>query len=209
MTYERYLPVILSIFLVFYGCASSNSGQHAGSSMRVAVTGFSVKTNNTFGVKDIGRKLNNMFSTALSKNEHFVLIERAKIDTVLNEQRFQLSDMVYPATAAEVGKILNAQAIITGSLNNIDCSLMNVAIGLLAYCSSTINVRIISTETGKTILTVSKTGRSYTFGVPVRITAEGKTRDDILGVKRSYEDMINSSLRNAVEKAVSAISEQI
>jgi curli biogenesis system outer membrane secretion channel CsgG len=197
------------MFLVFYGCATSNSVQHTGSKLRVAVAGFSVKTYNTFGVKDIGRKLNNMFSTSLSKNEHFVLIERAKINAVLNEQRFQLTDMVDPATAAEVGKMLDAQAIITGSLNNIDCSLMNVAIGLLAYCSSTINVRIISTETGKTILTVSETGRSYTFGVPVRITAEGKTRDDVLGIKRSYEDMINSSLRNTVEKAVSAISEQI
>jgi hypothetical protein len=51
-----------------------------------------------------------------------------------------------------------------------------------------------------------KTGRSYAGGVLATITADGKTRDDLLGIKRTSEDMINSALRAAAEKTARSIA---
>jgi curli biogenesis system outer membrane secretion channel CsgG len=150
-----------------------------------------------------------MFCTAFFKSGNFDLVERDRIEKVFKEQEFQLSGIVDPATVVEIGRILGSQAIVTGRVTYINFAFMNVVIGLLAYCTSKIDVRVISTETGKLIGAVSETGRSYTFGVPVKVTASGKTRDDLLGLKRTSEDMINSSLRNAVDKAVSAINKQL
>ncbi len=212
MSYKKHLLAILNMSLLFifsiYSCAFTNYSKHTGPKMRIAVVRFDVNTD-TFEVKDIGSKLTDMFSTALFKSGNFDLVERDKIEKVFKEQEFQLSGMVDPTTVVEIGRILGSQAIVTGRVTYIDFTFMNMAIGLLAYCTSKMDVRIISTETGKLIGAVSETGRSYAWGIPVQVTAQGKTRDDLLGLKRTTEDMIDSALRNAVEKAVSAINKQL
>jgi len=210
--HKNHFPAILNISLLFifsiYSCASTNYNKQIGPKMRIAVVRFDVKTD-TFKVKDIDEKLIDMFSTALFKSGNYDLVERDRIEKVFKEQEFQLSGLVDAATAVEIGRILGAQAIVTGTVTYIDFTFMNMAIGLLAYCTSKIDARIISTETGKLIEAVSETGRSYAWGIPVQVTAQGKTRDDLLGLKRTNEDMIDSALRNAVKKAVSAINKQL
>ena len=44
------------------------------------------------------------------------MLERARIDEIIQEQNFQLSGMVSDATAVSIGKFLGAQAIIIGDI---------------------------------------------------------------------------------------------
>jgi curli biogenesis system outer membrane secretion channel CsgG len=58
-----------------------------------------------------------LLTTALYNTNRFDLVERKRIGTALDEQDFGATDRVSPVTAAEVGKILGAQYLIYGTVN--------------------------------------------------------------------------------------------
>ena len=105
------------------GCAHSRDelrlSSYKGPKKRGAIVGFSMHAR-TYGVKEMDRMLIEMLSTALFRTGQFDLVERKEIERVFQEQKFQLSGMVDPATAVEIGKILGAQAIITGAITKQD-----------------------------------------------------------------------------------------
>ncbi|MEW6041972.1 MAG: CsgG/HfaB family protein, partial [Elusimicrobiota bacterium] len=54
--------------------------------------------------------------TALSKIRGFVIVEREKITSILREQKFQLTGATDPSTVKRIGKLLNADIIVFGSI---------------------------------------------------------------------------------------------
>ena len=84
---------------------------------------------------NIGRGVTEIVRTELIKTGKYEVVERALLNKVLEEQRFQVSDLVDPSKAVELGKILGADLILTGSV---------VKIGT----SYTINGRFIDVKTG-------------------------------------------------------------
>lgn len=54
-------------------------------------------------------------SIRLLEEEAFEVMERDRLDQVLDEARFQLSDLVDSASAAELGAFLGAEAVVVGS----------------------------------------------------------------------------------------------
>ena len=53
----------------------------------------------------------------LDREDHYDLVERRAIEQVMDEQRLGLSDIVWDETAAEVGRLLGADAIIVGEVS--------------------------------------------------------------------------------------------
>ena len=84
---------------------------------------------------DIGRAVTEIVRTELIKTGKYEVVERALLNKLLEEQRFQLSDLVDPTKAVELGKMLGADLILTGSV---------VKIG----SGYTINARFIDVKTG-------------------------------------------------------------
>lgn len=165
--------------------------------MRVAVVGMRA------GVVD--RKIVNMLTTALSKDNYFTVVEYHAIERVMAEHQLQLSDIIDPRTAVRVGKLLGSQAIVKSDVVDQKVQLINAGLGILAVCSVTITSEVLDARTGKTILAISEVGRSYAGGMPVNVTAGGETRKDVLGIKRSEDDMFNSAIRDAADKAAVSI----
>ena len=86
------------------------------------------------GVSDLGRYVSERLVTRLSaRPEKFRVIERRRLDQVLSELRFNLTDLVDPAKAEQLGKMLGAQAIVVGTLsdlgNNVDIDARIIEIG--------------------------------------------------------------------------------
>jgi antitoxin component YwqK of YwqJK toxin-antitoxin module/TolB-like protein len=71
-----------------------------------------------------------------------IVVERGKIDEILNEQGFQLSGCTSSECMVEVGKLLGANQIIGGSISNIGNTF-------------SVNARIIDVETGEIINSIS------------------------------------------------------
>jgi TolB-like protein len=84
---------------------------------------------------NIGRGVTEIVRTELIKTGNYEVVERALLNKIIEEQRFQLSDLVDPSKAVELGKLLGADLILTGSV---------VKIGT----SYTINARFIDVKTG-------------------------------------------------------------
>lgn len=76
-------------------------------------------------------------TTILAQNKNITLIERKLIEKVFSELKLQLSGAVDEGTGKKLGKLLGADAILTGTINEIRDNKVEV------------NARIIQAETGK------------------------------------------------------------
>jgi TolB-like protein len=87
----------------------------------IAVSGFSESRGKSLLLIDL---LNEMALVEISKIDTLNLIERDKIDEVLKEQEFSLSDMADTETAIRIGKLLTADYIVTGTVIEMSASVV-------------------------------------------------------------------------------------
>jgi TolB-like protein len=85
--------------------------------MTVAVTDFpNSVTNQTCG---LGRFVAERLTTLLSQHRQCQLIERRRLDMVLNELKFSMSELVDPAKARRLGQMLGVQGLVVGSVTDL------------------------------------------------------------------------------------------
>ncbi|MCX6899349.1 MAG: hypothetical protein NT105_11655 [Verrucomicrobia bacterium] len=129
----------------------------------VAVTQF-INKSGYQGQLQLGNGLADMLTDALIRSGRFIVIERQQLKDVLREQDFAQSGRTVAAGAAEVGKLLNAQAIVIGTVTHYDEHVMvgSGAVGggpqfqvSTATARLQINVRVVDTTTGEVILSQS------------------------------------------------------
>lgn len=102
--------------------SSSSAAQAPVRKKRVAVLDFdyaTVQSNSAaiFGSNvDIGKGITDLLVTYLVKDGTYSVLERKAMDKILAEQNFSNSDRANPTTAAKIGKLLGADAIIVGSI---------------------------------------------------------------------------------------------
>jgi len=82
----------------------------------VAVVDFADESK--YGEQNLGSQALRICETELSKSKQVVLVDRKSIERVLTEQKFQASGLTDAATAARVGKLVNAKYLISGAVTN-------------------------------------------------------------------------------------------
>ena len=82
-------------------------------------------------------------TTALAQNKKITLIERGLLKKVLGELNLQASGSMDEETVKKLGKMLGADAIVTGTLNDIK------------ETQTEINARIVETETARILAAAS------------------------------------------------------
>jgi Mg-chelatase subunit ChlD len=97
---------------LFRELVSRLNGAPAGA---LAVSGFSVPGKGRDALAAMLDEAGASYLTGLSGSEHPV-VERQKLDEILREQELALSDLVDPAQALRVGKILAAHYLVTGTI---------------------------------------------------------------------------------------------
>ena len=124
---------------------------------RVAVIPFDNRTN--WWADDMGDVAADMIVTRLVNSGKFSVIERERLEAILQEQGFQLSGQVNPSDVVEIGRLAGVMYLITGSVTRF--SIDEKGTGLLGRsigyteAESEMNVRAFSTETGE-IITASE-----------------------------------------------------
>lgn len=103
------------VLIALVAFAAPMAVQAAGPVM--AVNDF---TNNVTGIYwwsgGVGRDLAGMLTNELASTGAFQMVERNKLDAILDEQDLGASGRVSPSTAARVGKMVGAQYIVTGTV---------------------------------------------------------------------------------------------
>lgn len=103
-------------------------------------SGYQPETNLVLGGKS--KIFVDNLTSALVETNHFNVVERDKLETVLKEQKLGASGLINDSTRVELGKLLQADLILTGSLGKM-------ANGLA------INIKLINVQTGHIISAIS------------------------------------------------------
>ena len=167
----RHLRLPAAMFVLgTLGCAGAppapppqpiNAVKVVGPRLRIAVVDFENKT--TYGQR-LGTASADILVTELGHTDRFILIERAKLDKIMAEQKLGLTGAVDPNTAAQMGKLLGAAAIVTGAVSEFGVksqgSDMLIAESKKQVAEAVVDVRIIDAETGQILYTESGRGNA-------------------------------------------------
>jgi TolB-like protein len=108
----------------------------------------------------IAKGLADMFAMDFAKLSDIKVVERDKINFVLNEIELQQSGKVDQATAVKVGKILGAQYMVFGSITQLDDKLTRMV------------VRAVSVETSEIVASVDKEGKPEYFNLEKQLVGD-------------------------------------
>lgn len=87
-----------------------------GKQLRIAVADFPDLQGIT---SDFGRFVSSRLTTRLANNPRFFVIERQRLGQVLAELRFSMSDLVDPAKAKQLGRMVGVEAIVVGTVSDL------------------------------------------------------------------------------------------
>ena len=121
---------------------------------RVAVMNFANNSTWSWWGDKLGEAAADELVTQLLKQGRFTVIERSQLEAVLAEQRLGATGAVNASTAAQIGKVLGVQFILTGSITQFSVERTGGSIrafgGIGASVSNAeakLDVRLISTDT--------------------------------------------------------------
>ena len=164
------------------------TGAFAQGKKRVAILNFDYSTVQSnvsaiFGTNaDIGKGIADLLVEQLVKNGSYTVIERKAIEKIVAEQNFSNSDRSDPNSAAKLGRLLGADAMIMGSIvqfgrddkntsvggNAVGGALGRYGIGGVGRKNSkavvAISARLVSTDTGEILAVANGKGESARSG---------------------------------------------
>lgn len=174
---------------------------YTGPKRRVAVVDFKNKTK--YGER-LGTSASDVLTTELVKSEKFIVVERTKMDKILQEQALQKEATIDQNTAVQVGKILGLNAIITGCVSQFGVKEEGADYLVTQHkrqkAEATVDIRVIDVETGQILYADSGKG-----------IVERKLGQILgLGTKGGYDETIEGeALRAAIVKFTDNIISQI
>jgi curli biogenesis system outer membrane secretion channel CsgG len=156
----------------------------------------------------IGRGISQMLITALVNSGRFTVVERNEqvLNSILKEQSLGLSGVIDPMTAAKVGKLLGAQAVVIGEISEFGIRKTGAFVGLGGTKTITTRVvfdaRMVDVENGKIIAGETGVGESSTHTSGVALTFE-------FGTAGFDETTIGISTRKSVNQVVKKFAQAV
>ena len=108
--------------------AVSAEGLCAGKKI-VCVLDLEDKSNHSHNWRNVGTGVAEMMVTALAETKKYTLIEREKLQAVIDEQKLGASGAVTAQTAARIGRLLGANYIITGAITEFGVKDSKIGVG--------------------------------------------------------------------------------
>ena len=162
-----------------------------GPRLRIAVVEFENKT--VYGSR-LGTAAADILVTELARTGRFILVERQKLEKVMAEQKLGITGAVDPDTAAQMGKVLGAAAIVSGAVSQFGVKTKGTDALIVEskqqVAEAVVDVRIIDASTAQILYAESGKG-----------LAETSTGSFLgLGTKSSYDEALEGkALRSAIE----------
>ena len=159
----------------------------------------------------VGWELSGVLSNELSSSGNFKVVERQKLENVLEEQNLAASGRVAKGSGQKIGKLTGAQYLVTGTVTAYEENTSSTGGGLSfkgigfggkqseAYIA--VDVRVINTETGDVDYSRTIEGRSKSSGVAVGVSRGG------FGGSLAHEE--NTPAGKAIRAALVEITEYL
>ena len=131
----------------------------------------------------VGWELSGMLSNELQSSGHFRIVERSKLQNVLEEQNLAASGRVRSGTGAKMGQVTGADYLVFGTVTAYQENTASTGGGLSFHGISlggkkseayiAVDVRVINTTTGDIDFSRTIEGRSKSSGVAVGVYRGG------------------------------------
>ena len=119
-----------------------------GPKKKIAVVEFENKT--AYGQRRLGDAAADILITELGKSGKFILVEREKLDKIMEQQKLQASGMYDPNTVSQIGKLAGVDAIVVGVVSQFGVKtggsdyFITQSKSQVAEC--TVDIRVIEVE---------------------------------------------------------------
>ena len=173
-----------------------------GPKPRIAVKPFERKT--AKGGGSIGSGLSTMLADSLFNTNRFIVLERERIDEVMEEQDLADSGRFRSETVAPKGVLEGAELIIKGAITQFesDCSGGSLLLISAKQACVAISLRIIDVRTGRIVNSTTVEGTSGSAGVGLVFTRSALP----IGLGGWSKTPMEKALRQCIEKAVNHIA---
>ncbi len=176
--------------------------------MRIAVLDFDFASTGTtyrsvsfFRLSSPEKGVSDLLTNELVGSGRFTMVERSRIDAILQEQNLGLSGRVDAATAAEVGRILGVDAVIVGSITrfNLGSGSSGVNLGPFSVgggnrnAEVALSARLINTTTAEILSVAEGSGTATEGGGSVRLGRVGGSTDS-----RNEDALLSNAANDAV-----------
>ena len=197
--------LLFSIILTFI------AGSAFAAKTVLGVAEFKNETTASWWYSDVGKDLSGMLTNELAGTGKFKVVERSKLDAVLDEQDLADSGRISKKTGAQIGKLTGAQYLVVATVSAFDTqsrgtgggvSFRGISVGGKkedAYIA--IDLRVIDTTTGEIEFTRTIEARASSSGVSL-----GVYRGGFGGNLSKYE---NTPTGKAIRAMIMEISEYL
>jgi TolB-like protein len=110
----------------------------------VAVAPFAVAARDT-SLSALGWGLADLLTTDLARSRTLVVVERMQIDALLRELRLAATGRVDSASAPQVGKLVGARQLVTGSINQMAATRLDIRTGVADVATGAVRASESST----------------------------------------------------------------
>jgi len=196
----RLLSLLVLTALTLASCVSTTmSGvdeyERLPEQVRVAVIDFENKTK--YGARRLSDAAAEILISELSRSGNFIIVERNRLDEVLKELEFQLSDLSEGENSAQVGRILNVEYLITGVISNFGVKTegrdMLIAKKKIQTATAEVDLKLIDVETAQIVYSAYGRGEAEkSIGSAFGVGGTGGYDETLAG----------DSLRAAIAEAV-------
>jgi curli biogenesis system outer membrane secretion channel CsgG len=173
---------MFAVLLALAGTAAAGSAFAAGKPS-VGVAEFKNESGAGWWRGGVGWELSGMLSNELSSTGDFRVVERNKLDKVLEEQNLAASGRVRAGTGAKMGQVTGADYLVFGTVTSYEEHTADTGGGLSfrgislggkkseAYLA--VDVRVVNAETGEVDFSRTIEGRSSGGGISVGVFRGG------------------------------------
>lgn len=128
---------------------------------RIAILEIKNKADNQYWWHGGGEAAQDVFITELVKSGKFRVVERERIDAIMQEKGLNLSGDIDPSTAMQIGKLLGAEYLLAGAVTEYGYDesdvrtpgirgLPSVSVGKKTFTAA-INARVFDVSTGEIV----------------------------------------------------------
>ena len=173
-----------------------------GPKPRIAVKPFERKT--AQGGGGIGSGLSTMLADSLFNTNRFIVLERERLDEVMEEQDLADSGRFRSETVAPKGELEGAELLIKGSITQFepDCRGGSLLLISAKQACVAISLRIIDVKSGRIVNSTTVEGTSGSAGVGLVFTRSALP----IGLGGWSKTPMEKALRQCIEKAVNHIA---
>jgi curli biogenesis system outer membrane secretion channel CsgG len=180
----------------------AQAAPYDGPQKRIAVTAFEFRAGE--GSSQIGEGMSDMLTNALFNTGKFIVLERERLDEVMEEQDRANSDRFKKETAAPKGQLEGAELLIRGSVIQFEskCRGGSIIIAAGSEACMAINLRIIEAKTGRVVNATTVEGTSGKSRVGILFTGGSLP----VGLGTYSNTPMEAAIRNCIEAAVQHIA---